>query len=290
MGTSQADSVPLADPAAVPVVESPSADQGTSRRLGESAGRGRFITRWQLAGRALYWAGVILVSERGRTGTSLSRELMVVGVGAMRLVTAAALMTGVIATFQIATQLAEYSAEQMSARAIGWFSAREIGPVLVAVLIIARSAARMAGELASMTASGEIDALRAMGLDPVKYLAAPHIAALVIALPALTILADALIALGGWIANIFFLGFTSGFFLEQFRRAFVLRDLAVGLGKAFIFALVIGLVAADEGMSVERRMSAIGEAATRAVVFALIAVLAADTLVNAVFYFIPGLL
>jgi phospholipid/cholesterol/gamma-HCH transport system permease protein len=140
-----------------------------------------------------------------------------------------------------------------------------------------------------MRASGEIDALRAMGLDPVKYLVAPKLAALLIALPALTILSNALIIVGGWIGSTLFLDYSSSFFVEEFRAAFALRDLVVGLGKSIIFAFIIGLVAADEGLNVEGRVAAIGEAATRAVVYSVLAVLAADTLVNAVFYFIPGL-
>jgi phospholipid/cholesterol/gamma-HCH transport system permease protein len=115
-------------------------------------------------------------------------------------------------------------------------------------------------------------------------------AALLLTLPALTILADGLIMLGGWMGNTLFLGFTTGFYLEQLRTSFLIRDLVIGLAKAVAFALLIGLIAADEGLNVERRVAAISEAATRTVVACLIAVLAFDTLMNAVFYFIPSLL
>ena len=248
------------------------------------------MSRTRLATSAGYWLAAWLAKPRSQHGSAVARELDSVGVGAVQLTIVAGLLTGMIATFQVATQLSEYSAEIMTARAMGWFAARELGPLLVAILVIARSAAKIAGELTSMSASGELDALRAMGLDPVKYLVTPKLAALLIALPALTILADAMIAVGGWLGNTFFLGFTTGFYLEQFRRAFVIRDLMIGLSKALIFAVVIALVASDEGLGVEPAVSAIGLAATRAVVLALIYVLAADTLVNAVFYFIPGLL
>jgi len=251
---------------------------------------GRFLTRPRLAGRSLYWTGWLIVSGGSKVGSGVQREIDTLGVGALRLVSAASVLVGLITTFQIAYQLSEYSAQMMSARAIGWFAARELGPVVVAILVIARSASRIAGEFASMSVNAEIDVLRAMGLDPVKYLVAPKLAALLVALPALTILAVGLIAFGGWMGNTMFLGFTTGFYLEQFRHSFALRDLVIGLVKAVVFALIIGLVAADEGLNVERRVSAIGEAATRTVVICLIAVLGFDTLVNAIFYFIPGLL
>ena len=291
VGTSQADS---AATAALAVAAAGAAPQdevaGNRRRRGEYVPGGRFISRTKLGARALYWLAALIVAPRGRASVAVLRELDVIGVAAVRLVIVAGLLVGIIATFQVATQLAQYSAEMMSARAIGWFTARELGPLMVAILIISRSAAKIAGELATMSAGGEIDALRAMGLDPIKYLVAPKLAALIIALPALTIVADATIAVGGWVGNTAFLGFTTGFYLEQFRRSFENRDLFVGLVKAVIFAVVIGLVAADEGLSVRRRIASIGDATTRAVVLALVAVLAVDTIVNAMFYFIPGLL
>ena len=201
----------------------------------------------------------------------------------------AALLVGLITVFQVAYQLAPYGAEVVSARALAWFVAREIGPIVVAILIVARSAAAIAGEFASMSANGEIDALRAMGLDPVKYLVAPKLAALLVALPALTALANGSIFIGLWIGSSFFLDLGTAYFLAQMQEAMHVRDVLIGLGKSVIFAFVLGIVSADEGLSVERSHLAIGTAATRAVVLCLIGVLGADTVVNAVFYFIPGL-
>lgn len=273
------------------VTETGAAAESAPRRpLGTfTAVSGRFIGRGRLAANALYWLGWIAFSKREVVSSGVQRELDWLGVGAVRLVAFSGVMVGLIATFQIAYQLAAYSAEVMSPRAIAWFAARELGPLCVALLVTARSASAIAGELASMSANGEIDALRAMGLDPVKYLVAPKLAALLVALPTLTVLADGLIVVGGWIGNTFFLGFSSSFFLDQFRTAFVVRDIFVGLGKSVLFAFVLALVAADEGLSADRRVGAIGEAATRAVVRCVIGVLAADTVVNAFVYFIPGL-
>lgn len=250
----------------------------------------RFISRGRLAARALYWLGWLSFSRRSVVTSGVEREVYGLGVGALRLVASASLLVGLIAMFQVATQLAPYGAETISARVVAWFAARELGPVVVALLVVARSSAAIAGELASMNASGEIDALRAMGLDPVKYLVSPKLLAVVVALPALTVLADALILGGVWLGSTVFLGYSTGRFIVQLREAFVTRDIAVGLGKAVVFALVIAVVASDEGLSAERRTAAIGPAATRAVVFSLIGVLAADTMVNAIFYFIPGLI
>jgi phospholipid/cholesterol/gamma-HCH transport system permease protein len=250
---------------------------------------GRILSRGRLALGALYWLAWLSVSRRIPVRTGIQRELETLGIGALFLVVPASMLVGIIVIIQIASQLLQFGAQAMSIRAIAWFTAREFGPVSAALLVVARSAAGIGGELASMRASGEIDALRAMGLDPVKYLVAPKLAALLIALPALTILSDALIILGGWIGSTLFLSYSSSFFVEEFRVAFELRDLVVGLGKSIVFAFIIGLVAADEGLNVEGRVAAIGEAATRAVVYSVLAVLAVDTLVNAVFYFIPGL-
>jgi phospholipid/cholesterol/gamma-HCH transport system permease protein len=250
---------------------------------------GRFISRGQLAAQSLYWLAWLAFSRRAILSSGVQREILALGVGAVRLVVSASFLVGLIATFQIAYQLATFSAESMSATAIGWFTAREIAPLVVALLVVARSSAAIAGELASMNANGEIDALRVMGLDPVKYLVTPKVAALLVVLPFLTVLANAGIVAGGWAGNTFFLGFNTSYFFEQYRNAYELRDLFVGLAKSLLFGFVLGVIAADEGLSVRRRVAAISEAATRSVVFSLIGVLGADTLVNVVFYFIPSL-
>jgi phospholipid/cholesterol/gamma-HCH transport system permease protein len=250
---------------------------------------GRFLSRGRVALGSLHWLGWIIVSPRSVVSGGVTRELDTLGVGALRLVGSASILVGLIATFQVAYQLKQYGAESVSALAIGWFGTREVGPLVVALLVVTRSASAIAGEFAAMTSNGEIDALRAMSLDPVKYLVAPKLAALCVALPALTIIADGLITLGGWVGTTFFLGFNSRYYLEQIRTSLSAADLAIGVAKSFLFGFVIAIIASDEGLGVDRRVTAIGEAASRAVVYCLLGVLAADTLVNAVFYFIPGL-
>ena len=250
---------------------------------------GRFLSRGRVALGALHWLGWIIVSPRSVVSGGVARELEALGVGAIRLVCSASILVGLIATFQVAYQLKQYGAESVSALAIGWFGTRELSPLVVALLVVARSSSAIAGEIAAMTTSGEIDALRAMSLDPVKYLVALKLAALCIALPALTVIADGMITLGSWLGTTVFLGFNSRFYLEQIRTSLSTSDIAIGAAKSFMFGFVIAIIASDEGLGVDRRVGAIGEAASRAVVYCLLGVLAADTLVNAVFYFIPAL-
>lgn len=250
---------------------------------------GRFLSRGRVTLDAIRWLAWIIVSPRSVVSGGVARELEILGVGAIRLVISASILVGLIATFQVAYQLKQYGAESVSALAIGWFATREVGPLVVALLVVTRSASAIAGELAAMATGGEIDALRAMSLDPVKYLVAPKLAAMCVALPALTIIADGLITLGGWMGTSLFLGFNSRYYLSQIRTSLSTFDIAIGVAKSFIFAFVIVIIASDEGLGVDRRVAAIGEATSRAVVYCLLGVLVADTLVNAVFYFIPGL-
>jgi phospholipid/cholesterol/gamma-HCH transport system permease protein len=250
----------------------------------------RFISRGQLTARALYWLGWLAFSRRSVVTSGVEREVYALGIGALRLVASASLLVGLIAIFQVATQLAPYGAEPVSPRVVTWFAARELGPVVVAMLLVARSSAAIAGELASMNVTGEIDALRAMGLDLAGDVHRRKLLAVIIVLPALTLISDALILGGVWVGSTVFLGYSTDRFVSQIREAFLTRDLGVGIGKSIIFALIIAVIASDEGLSADRRASAIGEAATRAVVYSLILVLGADTFVNAIFYFIPGLI
>src|SRR5689334_14719519 len=195
---------------------------------------GRFLSRGRVAVGALHWLGWIIISPRSVVSGGVARELDALGVGAIRLVASASILVGLIATFQVAYQLKQYGAESVSALAIGWFATREVGPLVVALLVVTRSASSIAGEFAAMTSSGEVDALRALGLDPVKYLVAPKLAALCIALPALTVIADGLITFGGWIGTTLFLGFNTRFYLEQIRTSLSTSDLAIGVGKSLI--------------------------------------------------------
>ena len=254
---------------------------------------GRFISRGRLALRSAYWLASLLAPQPPERLTpvtaSVTRELDVLGFGAIRLVAASALLVGLITVFQAAYQLAPYGAEVVSGRALAWFVAREIGPIVVAILVVARSAAAIAGEFASMSTNGEIDALRVMGLDPVKYLVVPKLAALLIAVPALTTIAVMLAVVGGWLGMSVVLGYNTALYLESLHESLAIRDVGVGLAKSVIFASLIGMIAADEGLRVERHVSAIGAAATRSVVYCLLGVLGADTAVNAFVYYIPGL-
>lgn len=256
---------------------------------GRSSPARRFVTRRGIALGSLYWLFWIAGSRRGVASSSVARELDVLGVGALRLVIASSLLVGLIVTFQLAYQLEQFSAVALGAKAVGWFAWRELGPVTVATLVVSRSASSIAGELATMSANAEIDALRAMELDPIKYLVAPRVAALLVAIPALTIIADGLITVGSWMGHTFFLGLNTRFFLEQMHSPAATRDLLIGLAKAILFALILGVVPAYEGLVVDGHGRSIGDASSRAVVYSLLAVLATDTFVNAVFYFIPGL-
>jgi phospholipid/cholesterol/gamma-HCH transport system permease protein len=254
---------------------------------------GRFISRGRLALRSAYLLASLLTPQPPERPTpvtaGVTRELDALGFGVIRLVAASALLVGLITVFQAAYQLAPYGAEVVSARALAWFVAREIGPIVVAILVVARSAAAIAGEFASMSANGEIDALRVMGLDPVKYLVVPKLAALLIALPALTSIAVMLAIIGGWLGMSVILGYNTALYFEYLHESLAIGDVGVGLAKSIIFAIVIGIVAADEGLRVERRVSAIPAAAARSVVYCLLGVLGADTAVNAFVYFIPAL-
>ena len=114
---------------------------------------GRFIGRGRLTIGAAYWLAWLAFSRRSSVSSGVQREMQSLGIGALRLVLSASVLVGLIATFQLAYQLKQYGAEPMSAKAIGWFGARELGPLVAALLVVARSASAIAGEFASMSAN-----------------------------------------------------------------------------------------------------------------------------------------
>ena len=131
------------------------ADSGPSiaTPAGLEAAGGRFISRGRLTVRAIYWVAWIAVTRQGSLAVGFLREIEALGLGAVRLVASAGVLVGLIAIFQVAYQLNPLGAEMLSPRAVGWFAARELAPVVAGLLVVARSSSAIAGELDAILAA-----------------------------------------------------------------------------------------------------------------------------------------
>jgi len=164
---------------------------------------------------------------------------------------------------------------------------RELGPVLVALVVGGRIGAGMTAEIGTMKVTEQIDALRSMAADPVKKLVAPKLVATLVMLPALTILGDALGTLGGLIVATFTLDLAPGLYVNDVLDTLNFGDIFSGIAKSFFFAYFITIIGCYNGLNTTGGADGVGRATTNTVVLAAILVLVSDFFLTKLFYLLP---
>ena len=160
---------------------------------------------------------------------------------------------------------------------------RELGPLLTAIVVAGRNASGIASELGSMKVTEQIDAMRALGTDPIQKLVKPRVIAFAVMLPCLTIIADFVGILGGFLIAYFTLNLTGMQYWTTAYQALEYNDIAQGLIKPFVFAFVISLVGCFYGMRTTGGTQGVGRATTEAVVMASVWVFFVTSLITRVF-------
>ncbi len=203
-------------------------------------------------------------------------QLYEVGVRSLSIVNLTAVFTGMVMALQLGYFLSKFGAKIFVSRILGIAIISELGPVLTALMIGGRVGAGMAAELGTMKVTEQIDALRALGADPVSYLVVPRLLAIVIMLPLLTGMANLIGILGGLAIATFELGVQPSFYVNSLLQFLTLGDLARSLTKAAVFAIIIGGVACLNGITASGGADGVGRATTRTVVVSAISVLVSD--------------
>jgi phospholipid/cholesterol/gamma-HCH transport system permease protein len=198
-----------------------------------------------------------------------------------------ATFTGMVLALQTAFALARFGAKPYVGSIVGLAIVRELGPVLAALMVGARAGAGIASELGSMRVTEQIDAIRAMGADPVQKLVLPRVAATTLGLPLLTVFAITLGIAGGMMVAEAQYGIDSNFFLQTVTSVVRASDFASGVAKTVVFGWVIGMVGCAVGLATEGGTAGVGRATTRAVVIASIVVLIADFFLTKLLLVLP---
>lgn len=209
-------------------------------------------------------------------------QMDLIGSGSVPLMLVAGMTTGMALTIQGAYQLAPIGAVHQVAKLISLTFVREVGPVLAAIMIAGRVGSAIAAELASMKATEQVDAIRAMGIDPIKTLVTPRLIACVVMVPMLTILLDAAAMVGGWLISVLYLGRDPLFYWVLSGSALRWSDLALGLGKPIVSGFIVATVAGYVGLTMGGGLGAIGRAATTGMIAASVLILAFDVMITAV--------
>ena len=203
-------------------------------------------------------------------------QMDAIGVGSLTIIILTGFFTGGVLTVQTFPTLKTYGAQSQTGYLVAVSLVRELGPVLCALMVTGRVGSAISAELGSMVVSQQIDAMRALGTDPVRKLVAPRILALLISLPLLTVLADVLGIFGGWVTAVALYSVPSTIFINSVRDAITTDDLIGGVVKPLVFSLIIGSIACRQGLNTEGGTVGVGRSTTRAVVTASIVVIIAD--------------
>ena len=277
------DSVP--EPPAEPT------SQRTHRKLVEEIGEG-VVEIWRDIQTLVSFVGELSVallraaihprSIRWRDAFAIAEG---VGVNALPIVALISFLMGLIMAFQAAVPLRQFGAELFIANLVGLSILRELGPLMTAIVLAGRSGSAFAAELGTMKVREEIDALKTMGLDPVRFLIVPRVVAAVAMTPLLTIFADLVGLLGGAVV-MRSLGFPLITYFHQVQYAVSYGSLIGGLVKAFVFGILVAGIGCQRGLQTKTGATAVGESTTSAVVSGIILIAITDGIFSVIYFYL----
>lgn len=200
------------------------------------------------------------------------------GPQALPIVTLISVLVGLILAFIGAVQLSRFGAQIYVANLVGVAMAREMGAVMAGIILAGRTGAAYAAQLGTMEVNEEIDALKTLGIPVMDFLVVPRVVALSLMMPLLCLYADILGILGGTLIGMGALGISPALYISQTIEAVKLGDFAFGIGKSAVFGVLVALSGCMRGMQCGRSASAVGEAATSAVVTAIVLLVVTDAI------------
>ena len=227
----------------------------------------------------LCWRAITNLFSRPRYWADIYTQMDSIGVGSTPIIVLTGFFTGCVLALQSATSLQAFGSVSLTGNLVALSMVKELGPVLTGLMVSGRNASGMASELGSMQVTEQIDAMRALGVDPLKKLVTPRVLSTIVMLVFLTIISDGLGTLGGgWISS------TMGINLSQyFHMAYQsLRypDILEGLVKPLLFGFIIATVGCYFGMTTKGGTQGVGKATTQAVVYSSVFIIIVDFIVS----------
>ena len=194
-------------------------------------------------------------------------------------------LMGLIIAFQAGVQMQKYGAEMIMADMVAYSIFKELGPLMVAIIATGRAGSSFAAEIGTMTVDEEISALETMGISPNRFLVLPKLAAMVLALPMLTIFGDISGVLGGATVGVYLMDIPAVTYFDRTREVLDITVFLMGLSKAVIFAVLISLSGCRKGFLAQDDALGVGRAATGAVVSSIFLIVVADAVLTVIFWF-----
>jgi len=225
-----------------------------------------------------------LLHRDGIRKGSFTEQAHAIGAQAVQIVALILFLIGAVSALQSAAQLRQFGADIFVADLLGIGLTRELGPLMTAIIVSGRSGSAIAAEVATMKFTEELDALRTMAMDPLRFVAVPKLWAMLVCVPLLTTIADFVGILGGTFVGLVSMDIPATTFLNQVFSALFLKDLLTGLVKSVSFAWIITIIAVYRGLKFSGGAAGVGEATTSSVVSSLFGIIVLDAFWGLVFY------
>ena len=220
----------------------------------------------------MLWDVIRGIRHHGIDLKEITRHVVVIGVGSLPIVLLTAVFTGMVLALQTAYGLQRFGAKNYVGNLVGLALSRELGPVLTAVMVCGRVGAGIAAELASMVVTEQVDAIRALGGDPIRRLVTPRLIAGTISMPLLSGLALLIGVWGGLVVAVGELGISGHQYYRSYLYAVQIRDVIDGLIKSCAFGVIVVSIACYKGLSCRGGTEGVGRTTTAAVVTGSLAV------------------
>jgi len=203
-----------------------------------------------------------------------------IGAGSLFIAGLVGMFTGMAFTVSVIVGFRQFSAEGMVGGVVALALARELAPVLAAVVVTARAGSTMASELGNMRVTEQIDAITTMGVSPVQYLVVPRVLATTLVLPLLALCFAIAGMFGSWIVAVLWQGIDPGVFFERIQTFVKFADVRMLLVKSALFGVIVSTICCKKGFHATGGARGVGEATAKAVVSSIVAIFAADYVVT----------
>ncbi len=232
-----------------------------------------------------YWSFVGIFDKRGQRKGSVIQQALFIGVDALGIIALLSMILGLILALQSAAQLRQFGANIFVADLMAVSMVTEMGPILTAIILAGRSGSSIASEIATMQVTEEIDALKMMAINPIRYVVVPKFHAITICIPLLVTASTLIGIFGGLIIAVTYLDLSATVFIDRVFEVLTLRDAIIGLGKSYFFAWVIVIIGSYYGFNVKGGAEGVGKVTTQAVVASIFWVIILDAINSLIFYF-----
>ncbi|HPY96405.1 MAG TPA: MlaE family lipid ABC transporter permease subunit [Candidatus Cloacimonadota bacterium] len=224
----------------------------------------------------VYWSVIGLWNRKGQRKGSFTQQGVLIGVDALPIVALLSFIIGFIISLQSASQLKQFGANIFLANLIAISMVRELGPLVTAIIVAGRSGSAIASEIATMKVTEEIDALKMMALNPIRYVVVPKFHAVTICMPLLVLFSIMVGVFGGLLVGVYYLDLSLVSFLNSCLQVTALKDIVISMAKSTVFAWQIVIVGSHYGFQVTGGAEGVGKATTTAVVISIFSVIVMD--------------